>query len=76
MGMGRRPNDFETETTTLTLIEPTRRYLERLVATGLYGNNVADVARAIVLAKIRQLIDDGKLVEMPPMEPTKEKIDD
>jgi hypothetical protein len=67
--MGRKPNEFEAETVTLTMIEPTRRYLDRLVAGGLYGNNVAEAAKIIVLEKIRQLIDAGRLVEMPPMEP-------
>ena len=71
--MGRKPNEFDTETVTLTLIEPTRRYLDRLVATGLYGNNPAEVAKVILLDRIRQLIDDGKLVELPPMTRRKEE---
>ncbi len=73
--MGRKPNAFESETVTLTLIEPTLRYLDRLIATGQYGNNAAEVAKSIVLEKIRNLIADGRLVEMPPMVPNKEKAD-
>ncbi len=73
--MGRKPNPFESETVTLTLIEPTLRYLDRLVATGEYGNNVAEAAKTIVLEKIRLLINGGRLVEMPPMTPKKEKVD-
>ena len=73
--MGRKPNTFESETVTLTLIEPTLRYLDRLIATGQYGNNVAEVAKRIVLEKIRTLIADGRLVELPPMASKKEKTD-
>ena len=73
--MGRKSNTFESETVTLTLIEPTTRYLERLVATGEYGNNVAEVAKTIVLEKIRVLINDGRLVEMPPMPRLRNKND-
>ena len=72
MRMGRKQNQFDSDTVTLTLIEPTSRYLDRLVATGQYGNNVAEVAKTIVLEKIRGLIDDGKLVEMAPMAPKNE----
>ena len=71
--MGRKSNKFESETITLTLIEPTTRYLERLVATGQWGNNSAEVAKNIVLEKIRTLIDDGRLVEMAPMSSEEER---
>lgn len=67
--MGRKKNEFPPEIVTLTLIEPTKRYLDRLVATGLYGNNAADAAKIILLEKIRLLIEEGKLVELPPMTP-------
>jgi hypothetical protein len=71
--MGRKKNDFSTENITLTLIEPTCRYLDRLVATGQFGNNPAEVAKYIVLERIRQLIAEGKLVELAPMEPADNK---
>jgi len=73
--MGRKSNKFNSEIITLTLIEPTARYLDRLIATGQWGNNAAEVAKNIVLEKIRNLIDDGRLVEMAPMSPEKEKAD-
>lgn len=71
--MPRSKNDFPSQPLTLSVIEPTYRYLKRLVATGLYGNTESDVVRNIVLERIRHLINEGKLVELPPMEKEKEK---
>lgn len=73
--MARAPNHFPPKQLTLSVIEPTRRYLARLVETGLYGNTENEVAKTMMLERIRQLIDEGKIVELAPMKPGQEAND-
>lgn len=71
--MGRAPNPFKPQPLTLQATAPTRRYLERLVAIGLYGDTPNEVAKNLLLERLRQLIEEGKLVELPPMNTEREK---
>jgi hypothetical protein len=59
--MGRKPAKFNPKRLPLTLIEPTRQILDRLVETGGYGNNATDAARVIISKHIQDLEAAGKL---------------
>lgn len=59
--MGRKPAKFSPKRLPLTLIEPTRKILERLVETGGYGNNPTDAARLIIDKHIQELDAAGKI---------------
>ena len=57
----------DTDTVTLTLIEPTILHLERLVATGLYGNNRAEAAKIILLNHLSHLVENDKIEKLTPV---------
>jgi hypothetical protein len=58
---------------TLSLNLQTAWYLDRLVETGLYGNNRAEAARIVVYDHCKLLVADNKL-GMAPVLPTKEAV--
>ena len=58
---------------TLSLNSQTAWYLDRLVETGLYGNNRAEAARIAVYDHCKLLVADAKLV-MAPITTAKESI--
>lgn len=67
--MGRRKSQYDSDNISFTVIEPTYRYLDELLATGLYGNNRSEVARSIVLNFLRKSIKDGDLDKRSPVYP-------
>jgi len=73
--MGRNPAKFNPKRLPLTLIEPTRKILEKLVETGGYGNNATDAARIIIAKHVQELDAKGKIKLFPeapePKEDTK-----
>jgi hypothetical protein len=59
--MPRQPNKIETTQFTVSTTPPIRKLLEDLVATGLYGKNIAEAAERLIADSIRQLIGAGTL---------------
>ena len=69
--MARDVNPLKTELITLSLNVQTVWYLDRLVETGVYGNNRTEAARVALYDHCKLLIADGKL-DMAPRLPSKE----
>ncbi len=69
--MARELNPLKSELITLSLNVQTAWYLDRLVETGLYGNNRTEAARVALYDHCKLMIADGKL-EMAPRLPSKE----
>jgi hypothetical protein len=65
--MPREANPLRAENVTLALNVQTVWYLDRLVETGLYGNNRADAARIALYDHCKMLIADQKLAMAPPI---------
>jgi hypothetical protein len=65
--MARSKNLLETEEITLSLNLQTIWHLERLVETGLYGNNPAEAAKVVIFDHCKLLIGQGKLKDAPPI---------
>jgi len=63
--MARSANPLPPEEVNLSLNSQTIWYLDRLVETGLYGNNRADAARILVYDHCKLLVADGKLGMAP-----------
>ena len=59
--MGRNLNKIETVTITISTTPPVKRYLEKLVVTGLYGKNAADAAERLIAQGLERLISEAKL---------------
>ena len=68
--MARDPNPLKSELITLSVNTQTVWYLDRLVETGLYGNNRTEAARVALYDHCKLLIADGKL-EIAPRLPGK-----
>jgi hypothetical protein len=66
--MGRKPSKRKPHRLPLTLIEPTRGLLEKLVDTGGYGNNPTEAARTIIMRHLQELDDKGKIKLFPPLD--------
>ena len=69
--MARDVNPLKSELITLSLNVQTVWYLDRLVETGVYGNNRTEAARVALYDHCKMLIADGKLA-MAPRLPGKE----
>jgi hypothetical protein len=69
--MARDVNPLKSELITLSLNIQTVWYLDRLVETGLYGNNRTEAARVAIYDHCKMLIAGNKL-EMVPRLPSKE----
>ncbi|MGH7115564.1 MAG: hypothetical protein ACREE9_13835 [Stellaceae bacterium] len=69
--MARDVNPLKSELITLSLNIQTVWYLDRLVETGVYGNNRTEAARVALYDHCKLLIADGKL-DMAPRLPSKE----
>jgi hypothetical protein len=69
--MARDPNPLKSELITLSVNTQTAWYLDRLVETGLYGNNRTEAARVALYDHCKMLIADRRL-EMAPRLPSKE----
>lgn len=59
--MGRKKGGYKTKRVPLTVIEPTYKILEILVATGGYGNNPTEAVRVILMDHLRKLDDAAKI---------------
>jgi hypothetical protein len=70
ISMARSANPLPSEDVTLSLNSQTAWYLDRLVETGLYGNNRAEAARVILYDHCKLLIADQKLVIAPTLPST------
>jgi hypothetical protein len=71
MAMARDANPLKSELITLSVNVQTVWYLDRLVETGLYGNNRTEAARVALYDHCKLLIADRKL-EMAPRLPSME----
>ena len=63
--MARDPNPLKSELITLSVNIQTVWYLDRLVETGLYGNNRTEAARVALYDHCKLLIAEGKLNLVP-----------
>jgi hypothetical protein len=69
--MARDANPLKSELITLSVNTQTVWYLDRLVETGLYGNNRTEAARVALYDHCKMLIADRRL-EMAPRLPSKQ----
>ncbi|HTV45969.1 MAG TPA: hypothetical protein VMF05_11680 [Stellaceae bacterium] len=69
--MARDVNPLKSELITLSLNTQTVWYLDRLVETGLYGNNRTEAARVALYDHCKMLIAGNQLAVAPTM-PSKE----
>jgi hypothetical protein len=69
--MARDLNPLKSELITLSVNIQTAWYLDRLVETGLYGNNRTEAARVALYDHCKMLIAERRL-EMAPRLPSKE----
>jgi hypothetical protein len=60
-------NPIKTEPVELALNTQSVWYLDRLIETGLYGNNRAEAAKVVVFDHCKLLIGQGKLKDAPPI---------
>ncbi len=66
LGMASR-NPIKTEPIELALNSRTVWYLDRLIETGLYGNNRAEAAKIALFDHCKLLIGQGKLPDAPSL---------
>ncbi|HEY1258324.1 MAG TPA: hypothetical protein VGF34_03685 [Stellaceae bacterium] len=67
--MARDANPLKSELITLSLNTQTVWYLDRLVETGLYGNNRTEAARVALYDHCKLLIAQDRLAAAPPLSP-------
>ena len=60
-------NLIKTEAVELALNSQSVWYLDRLIETGLYGNNRAEAAKIVLFDHCKLLIGQGKLDDAPPI---------
>ncbi len=60
--MPRMPNKVRTVTITVSTTPPVVDYLERLVATGLFGKNPAEAAERLISDGVKQQLAEGTLI--------------
>jgi hypothetical protein len=65
--MARDANPLRSEQITLSVNIQTAWYLDRLVETGLYGNNRTEAARVAIYDHCKFLISQGTLQMAPPL---------
>ena len=68
--MARDANPLKSELITLSLNVQTVWYLDRLVETGLYGNNRTEAARVAIYDHCKLLVADRRLPMAPPLPST------
>jgi hypothetical protein len=68
--MPRDANPLKTEQITLSVNAQTIWYLDRLVETGLYGNNRTEAARVALYDHCKLLISQGALEMVPRLRAT------
>lgn len=71
VAMARDVNPLKSELITLSVNVQTAWYLDRLVETGLYGNNRTEAARVALYDHCKMLIANGRL-EIAPRLPSKQ----
>ncbi len=59
--MPRKKNLVETVAVPISTTPQVQRYLEALVATGLYGKNSSEAAERLVTHEIERLVQEGSL---------------
>ena len=59
--MARKPNNIETAELKIRTTPLVHRYLDSLVASGLYGKTRPDAAERLITRSIELLIKDGSL---------------
>jgi hypothetical protein len=59
--MPRPPNHLPTITITVSTTPQIRKYLVRLVSTGLFGKNAAEAAERLIARSVEQLTREGML---------------
>ena len=69
--MARDANPLRSEQITLSVNAQTAWYLDRLVETGLYGNNRTEAARVAIYDHCKLLISQGAL-QMAPQLPSRD----
>lgn len=69
--MPKGQNLVATEQITLSTTPHVVKYLEQLVATGLYGKNVAEAAERLLTASIEKMISEQKLARAQPTSATR-----
>jgi hypothetical protein len=65
--MARDANPLKSEQITLSVNTQTAWYLDRLVETGLYGNNRTEAARVAIYDHCKLLINQGTLKMVPQL---------
>lgn len=60
-------NPVKTEPVEMALNSQSVWYLDRLIETGLYGNNRAEAAKIVLFDHCKLLIGQGKLKDAPPI---------
>lgn len=69
--MARETNPLKSELITLSVNAQTVWYLDRLVETGLYGNNRTEAARVAIYDQCKLLVSQGTL-ELAPRLPSRD----
>lgn len=69
--MARETNPLKSELITLSVNAQTVWYLDRLVETGLYGNNRTEAARVAIYDQCKLLVGQGTL-DMAPRLPSRD----
>jgi hypothetical protein len=67
VAMARDVNPLKSELITLSLNVQTVWYLDRLVETGLFGNNRTEAARVAIYDHCKLLVAERKLEMAPPL---------
>lgn len=65
--MSRKPNRVETVPIRVSTTPQARALLERAVATGLYGKNVAEAAERLITRSLEDLVRSGFLERVAPV---------
>ena len=68
IAMAREPNPLKTELITLSLNTRTMWYLDRLVETGLYGNNRTEAARNALYDHCKILVSNSTIPAIPALQ--------
>lgn len=69
--MAREANPLKSEQITLSVNAQTVWYLDRLVETGLYGNNRTEAARIAIYDHCKLVVGQG-MIEMAPRLPSRD----
>lgn len=64
--MGKPKNPIRSHKLTVTTTLVVRRYLEKLVLSGLFGKNAPEAAERLLARALEDLVDNGKLDRLRP----------